>query len=600
MKQQPDWDLKAYFSGVGAPDFEAFVAALREDVVAVIDRVQGLPSIASATVDAWAAALCQAEDISARFEHVRSYLGCVNAADATDELAQRQEAALAKLGAELHKATVAIQAAFKVADSAVFAELLAEDSLGDVAYYVTRLRDRSARTMAVELENLTADLAVDGIDAWGRLYDKVSGNLTFELSVPGREPERLPVAMTRTLLEDSDGDVRTAALQGASAAWETVGDTVASCLNAISGTRLSVYARRGIEHFLDPALFDAGIERRTLDVMLGVVRERQEVARRYLRAKAAIVGKPKLGFQDLMAPMPVGESSRIAWQDGTRAVCEAFAATYPALGAFAERALASRWVDYSARAGKRPGGFCTSSPVIGESRIFMTYNGAVGDVQTLAHELGHAFHSWVMRDQRWWACSYPMTLAETASTFAEQVVTDAALTGDSLADSARVAIIDTRLQQASAFLLNIPVRFDFESEVYTRRADGELTVSQLKELMVAAQRKHYGDALAEDQLAPWFWASKLHFYITDISFYNFPYTFGYLFSLGIFARAKREGAAFFPQYEKLLRATGSASAEVVARDSLGIDLQQPAFWNESIDLIAEDLREFERLLPRVT
>jgi oligoendopeptidase F len=200
-----------------------------------------------------------------------------------------------------------------------------------------------------------------------------------------------------------------------------------------------------------------------------------------------------------------------------------------------------------------------------------------------------------MRDMRTFARRYPMTLAETASTFAEQLVTEAALADPALSKAARIAILDAKLQEADAFLLNIPMRFDFEHGVYEARAHGELSVSELKERMLDAQRKNYGDALDDSQLDPWFWASKLHFYITEVSFYNFPYTFGFLFSLGIFARAKQEGPGFLPTYERLLRETGSGTAEEVAKRVLGVDLTGPAFWNQSIDLIEKDLETFESL-----
>ena len=186
-----------------------------------------------------------------------------------------------------------------------------------------------------------------------------------------------------------------------------------------------------------------------------------------------------------------------------------------------------------------------------------------------------------------------MTLAETASTFAEQLVIDAVLESPDATPEDRAVMLDSRMQDGSAFLLNIPMRFLFERAVYQERAAGELTVSRLGELMAEAQRTCYGDCLWEDELDPWFWASKLHFYLTGISFYNFPYTFGYLFSLGIFARAKREGPSFFPVYEKLLQMTGSDSAENLARSQLGIDLEAPDFWNASIDLIESDLARFE-------
>ena len=587
-----DWDLTPYFADLAAPDFAAFRAALERDAPALRTRAEALAPIAD-DVDGWAALLVELEDLGARLRHIGSYLGCRTSADAADQAASSALSGLDPVRTEVDKALVAVRAAFAAAPEAAFARLLDDPRLAGARYYLDRIRQRAAWSMAPALEGLAAELAPTALRAWGRLYDQLSGTLRFTLAVPGQAAVEHPVAMTRTLLEDADPAVRKAALAGANAAWKGAADVTAACLNAISGTRLTLYKRRGVGHFLEPALFDAGIERATLDAMLGAVRDRQDLPRRYLRGKAQRLGLPRLGFQDLMAPLPRPDAARIPWDEGCRRVRDAFGAAYPGLRDLAERAFARRWIDHSPRGGKRPGGYCTSSPLLGESRIFMTYHGALGDVQTLAHELGHAFHNWVMRDLRLWARSYPMTLAETASTFAEELVLEATLAAPATSAADRLAILDARLQDASAFLLNIPMRFDFEHAVYQERAAGELSVDRLSALMLEAQRRNYGDALADDQLDPMFWASKLHFYITDVSFYNFPYTFGYLFSRGIVARFRAEGPSFLPRYEALLRATGSAGAEDVARDTLGVDLRGRAFWDGAIELIAEDLARFE-------
>ena len=229
----------------------------------------------------------------------------------------------------------------------------------------------------------------------------------------------------------------------------------------------------------------------------------------------------------------------------------------------------------------------------------MTYNNTLGDVQTLAHELGHAFHNWVMRDLRPMARSYSMTLAETASTFAETLFTDSLLADPATTDIDRAKILDTRLEGAQSFLLNIPMRFIFEKQFYEERANGEVSVSRLKEIMLDAQRQTYGDVLDSEQLDPYFWATKLHFYITGVSFYNFPYSFGYLFSLGVYKRGQEVGEGFHEQYENLLRLTGSDTAENVAKRSLSVDLESKDFWQGSIDIVAEDLAQFEAVTAKV-
>ncbi len=588
----PNWDMTPYFSELGGPEYRGFRTGLAEDVAALQRELARLGRIEDGNLSDWASLLERLESATARSGHLAGYLGCLGAADSRDEQVQGETASATAARVELEKVYVALRSALEDVDEERFARLLDQPSLRDVAYFLTRLRTRARWSMESELEELSAELSVDGLSAWGRLYDQLSGKLEFELAVPGSDVRHLPMSVVRSLLEDPQPEVRRAALEGSNRAWERVGDVTAACLNAISGTRHTLYVRRGVPHFLDPALFDAGITERTLDTLLEVVAARREVARDYLRLKAALLGQEKLGFQDLMAPLPDAEAGTLPWSAARERVLQAFGAFYPELAAFAASAFEKRWIDYEPRNGKRPGGFCSTSTVIGESRVFITYNGTLGDLSTLAHELGHAYHGHLMRDMRPWARRYPMTLAETASTFAEQLVIDAVLSNPAASAQERAQMLDSRLSDASAFLLNIPMRFEFERALYEERKAGELSVGRLKELMLEAQRHNYGDALAEDDLDPWFWASKLHFYITGTSFYNFPYTFGYLFSLGIFARARQEGPDFLPRYEELLRLTGSDTAEAVARRSLGVDLEQPDFWRASIDLIEEDLAEF--------
>ena len=593
MTTEPNWDMTPYFEAFGETQYRGFRESLERDVKELQEQVAALDRLDASSLTQWADFLVRLEAVTARSTHLASYLGCLSAAASHDEEIRSETASAAAARAELEKVFVGVRAAFGVAPQGVFDQLVGDPKLEAVGFYLERLRVSARWRMDPELEALATDLAIDGISAWGRLYDQVSGQLTFELSVPGRETRRIPVSMTRSLLENPDSDTRRAALEGSNAAWEGVADVAAACLNGIAGVRHTLYRRRGVSQFLEPPLFDAAISRKTLEALLEAVASRQEIARRYLRTKARILGQPQLGFQDLMAPLPLQDSTSIPWSEAKTRILGAFGRFYPELASFAARAFERRWIDYEPRDGKRPGGFCSTSPVIGESRIFLTYNDTLGDVATVAHELGHAFHGGLMRDMRCWSRRYPMTLAETASTFAEQLVIDAVLDDEKASPEVRATALDSRMQDGATFLLNIPTRFYFEEAFYQERKSGEVSVSRLKELMTAAQRRCYGDCLKEEELDPWFWASKLHFYITGLSFYNFPYTFGYLFSLGIFARAKREGPAFLKRYEELLRLTGSDTAEGVARRCLGVDLERPDFWNESIDWIERDLEQFE-------
>jgi oligoendopeptidase F len=454
--------------------------------------------------------------------------------------------------------------------------------------------------MATEKEVLATDLAVDGIQAWGRLYDTTSSKLEFDMIYPDGKRQRLPMSQRRSLMDHPDRRVRKAAFDGGNASWQAVEDVAAAALNAIGGTRLTLNRYRGVEHFLDIALFQASINRKTLDAMFTALFDNVELPRRILRLKAKQMGQESIAWFDLGAPLDLPNQEQFSWDKARRAVGESFLRVYPALGAFFQhQVIGKNWVDWEPRPGKRPGGFCTSSMLSKESRIFMTYNDSLGDVLTLAHESGHAFHGYLMRDIRPYGRSYPMTLAETASTFGEQVLMNGLLDDPGVSDAMKAIILSMEVGHGAIYLLDIPVRYEFEKAFYEERKSGELSVSRLKELMVETQRRVLGGVLESGGEDPYFWASKLHFYITGITFYNFPYTFGFLLSRALYGTFKKQGKDFLRNYEEFLRLTGSDTAENVVRRTLGRDLEQPEFWTEAIKSLEGPLDRLETLSPKV-
>ncbi|MXY96695.1 MAG: M3 family oligoendopeptidase [Gemmatimonadetes bacterium] len=280
--------------------------------------------------------------------------------------------------------------------------------------------------------------------------------------------------------------------------------------------------------------------------------------------------------------MTVENQDEPSWEEARTLVHRAFASGYPALADYANEAYVQKWIDWSPRPGKRPGAFCTGSPLTKESRVYMTYNDSMGDVLTLAHELGHAFHGHLMRGERTLNRAYPMTLAESASTFGEMLLMRGLLEEPGVSAETRAFLLNLEASDGATYLMDIPVRFEFEKAFHEERADGEVGVSRLKEMMVDTQRRVLGDVLDPEGGDPYFWASKLHFYITDTTFYNFPYTFGYLLSRGLFAQYEKEGPDFLPRYEQYLKLTGSDTAENVVRQTIGLELTEPGFWSDAI------------------
>ena len=577
-----DWDLAAYFPAFDGPEMRRFKAGLRDDLEALLADASGTAELNPGNLEVWERIVLSFEDAVTRLRHLGSYVSCITSADANNEEFAAEEGALSLLDAQMAKILVELQRGFKTPSDEVFETFTSRPALRDARYRITRIREQSRHTMSTEEEHLASDLGVDGIEAWGRLYDRISGKLTFGMTYPDGRLEQVPMSQRRALMEHPDRRVRRAAFEGGNEAWASIETVPAAALNAIGGTRLTLYRHRGMDHYLDKALFQAAISRETLEAMFEAVFAEIDVARGILAYKARLMGGDTLGWYDLSAPLTVEHQDEPTWEDARALVHRAFAAGYPALADYTNEAFDQKWIDWSPRPGKRPGAFCTGSPLTKESRVYMTYNDNMGDVLTLAHELGHAFHGHLMREERTLNRAYPMTLAESASTFGEMLLMRGLLEEPDVSAETRAFLLNLEVSDGATYLMDIPVRFEFEKAFHDERADGEVGVSRLKELMVETQRRVLGDVLDPEGGDPYFWASKLHFYITDTTFYNFPYTFGYLLSRGLFAQYEKEGPNFLPRYEQYLKLTGSDTAENVVRQAIGLELTEPGFWSDAI------------------
>ena len=591
----PDrWSLESWFSAFAAPDYVEFKSALVRD----IEGLKQQATTVAADVPALAQAIVAYETLGDRLGHLSAYLGCLSADDASHEAVKADEAWISTLEAENIKLRASLQSALAALSEPDFDRLLSDASLVGASHAVRRMREEGRQQMPGDLESLAADLNVNGLHAWGRLYDTLTGKMVFDMTFPDGHVESVPMARRRALMSDPDRRLREASFHAGQKPWLDHADTLAAGLNGIAGTRLSLYERRGIPHFLDTPLFDGAMSRASLDAMLEAIHTHIELPRRAIRAAARLQGTPALHYFDLEAPqVKAPDEKPLTWDDACATVERAFSTAYPGLGQYFRDMLKQRWIEAQPRAGKRPGAFCTGSLLRHEERVYMTWHGTVHDMVTLAHEAGHAWHSCVLRPARSFAASYPMTLAETASNFGEMILLDGLMSDPGLTPATKAYLLDQEMLRAHAYLVNIPMRYEFEKAFYSERAAGEISVTRLGELMDQAQAKLYGDTLLPGGTDPLFWASKMHFFITGVSFYNFPYVFGYLLSQALFARFKAEGAGFLPRYEAFLAATGSASCEEVARQTLGADLTSPEFWATALQAITPTLEAYEKL-PR--
>jgi oligoendopeptidase F len=584
------WSLQSYFTAFGAPEYVEFKEALRSDLAALRQKMDSAQFISPCELN-------QIESLASRFLHLSSYLACLSAEDAASDAVRAEEAGLATLEADLTKIQSCTALLLAALEDSQATALYLDPSLGDATHALQQLRRKGLQLMPAAQEALAADLGVDGVLAWGRLYDTLAGRLSFDMEYPDGRVEPTPMARRRALMSEPDRQVRAAAFSKGQAPWNAHADTFAAALNAIAGTRLSLYSRRRLADFLAEPLADSGMSRATLDALVSALHSERELSRRTLRTAARLQGAP-LHFHDLEAPQIAAPPTlSVSWAEACNMVGRAFHSAYPALGHYFDRILESGWIEAEPRSGKRPGAFCTDSPILREQRVFMTHGDTMQDVVTLAHEVGHAWHAHLLRERRLFAAQYPMTLAETASNFGEMLLLEG-VSRDPGCDPALAAyLLDQQANRMHAYLLNIPMRYAFEHRFYETRKSGEQSADQLRKMMSETQRDWYGDTLSEEGLDPMFWASKLHFYITGVSFYNFPYAFGFLLSQSLFARFLSEGPSFLPKYEAFLSQTGSGSCEKVALQALGSDITQPAFWVEAIRSLEPMVAAYERLAP---
>jgi oligoendopeptidase F len=431
-------------------------------------------------------------------------------------------------------------------------------------------------------------LATTGSSAWSRLQADVTSQLTARVDLP-EGAETLPMPAVRGLATSSDPDVRRAAYDAELRAWPTIATTVAAAMNAIKGEASIVNRRRKWTSPLDASLFANSVSRATFDAMQAAVVESLPDFRRWMRTKARLHGHDGgLPWWDLVAPIPQAASS-LSWNAGIDWVRSAFATYSDELAGLVDRALDERWIDAGPRDGKTGGAFCMS--FTGDrSLVLLNWSGSLDSAQTTAHELGHAYHNTTLAGRTPLQRRLPMALAETASIFCETLAVESGLSR--LEGTDRLALLDVDLAGTNQVVVDIHSRFLFESRVFERRANGSLGVSELDELMLAAQADAYGDGIDLATRHPYMWLLKPHYYGSH--FYNWSYTYGLLFGLGLHGEYRSDPERFRVAYAELLSRAGMDSAEELGA-AFGLDVTEVAFWRRSLDVCRERIAQYESL-----
>ncbi|KRM19795.1 oligoendopeptidase F2 [Ligilactobacillus hayakitensis DSM 18933 = JCM 14209] len=588
MKEYSEvWDLESIFAGgSNSAAFQERLEKLKVEIKELEEKIS--------TWQADAAGLKEILAVMTKVDEGLSQLGAfaeaLSSADVTDSQALQLDSQVMALIPEYSQVNKEFQRSLAQIPDEKWESLLEDSDLKSVAFVLGEFRRDGANFLSAAEENIIAQLKLDGQTAWSRHYDVLSGNLKVE-----HDNKQLSAGQAFNLMMASkDNEVRDQLFEKWEEAWGKDEQLYADTLNHIDGARLTDQKLHGNTDYLKEPREYNRLKQETLDQMWAVVAKNKQSFVEYMNRKAQLLGRQKPVWQDQEAPVVLGdfEAKHYTFSQAAEFIMENFEKFSPKMAALAKKAFEGQWIEAQDRPNKRAGGYCTGFPENQESRIFMTFGGSVNEVATLAHELGHAFHSSVMWDLPHLNQGYAMNVAETASTFAEQVVNDAAIASVTSKEE-KINLLDQKLQGALAMFFNIHARYIFERSFYEARQTKVLSPKEISDLMVKAQKEAFADSLANWH--PHFWAAKLHFYIDDVPFYNFPYTFGYLFSQGIYAQAKKVGGSFEDQYIALLRDTGAMTTEELAQKHLGVDLTKADFWQAGIDTILEDVKEFMEL-----
>lgn len=531
------------------------------------------------------AAIAALEEFSVLSSRLGNYINLTLTANTTDETANKYRTLFGNAYAALNSAYTKV---YKFIGS-VETDITADENLKDYEFYFAEAKQQYKHLLSDELEDVIAKFSISGGDGWEQLFEAMTSGVEGEF-----KGEKVTLSEIRNMAYDADAAVRKEAYETELKMYDTIKEPIAFALNNIKQQVLTETSLRGFESPLAQTLEASRMSRKTLDALLEAIREYLPQFRAYLKHKASLLGHENgLPFYDLFAP--IGESSRrFTIEESKEFLLENFKGFSEDLAQMTKEAYENNYIDFLPRKGKVGGAFCSNLPFIKQSRILTNFSGSLSDVVTIAHELGHAYHGLHIENHRVLNQEYSMPVAETASTFNENIVMNTVISEAS--DAEKVALLESQLQDTTQIIVDIYSRYLFESAVFENREKSFMFSKDLEQLMLDAQKEAYGDGLDPDAMHPYMWACKPHYYSSGLSFYNFPYAFGGLFSKGLYAIYQEQPEGFVEKYQELLRATTVTSAEDTAK-VLGVDVEDSTFWKKALAQVADNIEQFIALTP---
>jgi oligoendopeptidase F len=589
----PHWDLGSLYGGLEADDFVADFAEVKTAVstlTALFDQ-HGINRAENLVVDADTAALF--EELVAQINTVLETLTLVQVflyghitTDSRNNLAQAKFNEMQPLLAQVSLLSTRLTAWLGSLD--IDALLEQSEIARENRYMLEKARKGALHLMSPQQEDLASELQLTGGNSWERMFSNYTSQLQVKIELDGEE-KSVPLTAAQNLAFNPDRDVRRRAHEGMRATLQEAAVPLAAALNSIKGETITLSHRRGWDSPLEMVLFDNALDVDSLQAMMDASEASFPDFQRYLKARAQALGLPKLAAYDRLVPLGTGAQSW-SYSEANKFIVTQFGTFSEKLESMAKRAFVENWIDAEPRDGKSGGAFCMPSKD-GQSLILENFEPGFTSVSTLAHELGHAYHNLNLAERSPLQRSTPMTLAETASTFCQKIVENAALQTAGPVD--QKIIIDGLLEYATRVVLGASGNFFFEQSLFEKRRQRELSVDELCELDKAAQLRVYGDALDPDTIFEYRWAYIPHFYA--MSYYNFQYIFGLLFGLWLYAEYQKSPDVFVAGYDELLSLTGMENAADLAT-RFGIDLRDAAFWNGSLDVLRADIDRFIALV----
>jgi pepF/M3 family oligoendopeptidase len=594
MSYPINWDMESVFKGgSNSPELQQKMETIQSQIEEFGQKVQDwFPEKDAPGYEDLAAIFNLRETIENGLSESMTFSRGLLSADVNDKTAAANATKLSTIASEMGNFITVLIKKFVAMPDDQWSELLSIDPFRSSAFPLNEQRDQGQELLSEGEEAIINALSNDGFKGWGNMYNSLVATIQVPIEEDGQVNYYSAGQAANKMDAAKDLETKHAILASWEETWAEKAPLFADTLNHLAGFRLSNYKAHGVDDFMKRPLEYNRLRKETLDTMWETINKNKPKVVAYLNRKAELLGaKEGLAWSDITADVTLGDyqPQEFSYDEAAEFILSNFSSFSGKMTELAKQAFEEGWIEAEDRPGKRPGGYCANLPESEQSRIFMTFSGTPDNVSTLAHEIGHAFHSAVMRDLPSLNRRYAMNVAETASTFAEMVISDATVR-EAKSEEEKINLLDNKNSRAAIMFMNIHARYIFETNFYKERKEGIVNDERLSELMVEAQKEAFQDSLSTYH--PTFWASKLHFYNTGVPFYNFPYTFGFLFSLGIYARSLEEGKDFEDKYIALLRDTASMTTEELAMKHLDVDLTKPDFWQAAIDIVHGDIDEY--------